>query len=57
MDRADLDLSGSVDLRDVRLLVNQWLWVGPPGAIDQDIAPDGVVNFTDFAELAQTCMK
>lgn len=53
IDRGDLDLSGDIDLRDVALLVDRWLWVGPPGAIDQDIAPDGVVDFLDFAAMVK----
>ena len=32
-------------------LAAQWLWVGPPAAIPQDITKDGTVNFHDFALL------
>ena len=53
IDRGDLDLSGDIDLRDVALLVDRWLWAGPPGEIDQDIAVDGVVNFLDLAAMVE----
>ena len=53
IDRGDLDLTGDIDLRDVALLVDRWLWVGPLGAVDQDITVDGVVNFLDLAAMVE----
>ena len=50
----DINSDGIVDGVDLRILTNQWL--GSPGDPSADIAPtptDGVVNFLDFANLAQ----
>ncbi|UCG49456.1 MAG: VCBS repeat-containing protein [Phycisphaerales bacterium] len=55
--RADFDLSGDVALGDLTRLAEQWLWVGSPGYVYEDITGDGVVNFPDFAQLAETFMK
>ena len=50
----DLNLSGTVDYLDVSTLADQWLQA--PSIPTADIAPnggDGIVNFKDFAVLAQ----
>lgn len=49
----DFDFSGSVDFTDLSILALQWLQ--PPGTPSADIAPsppDGIVNFLDYAVLA-----
>jgi hypothetical protein len=48
----DMNLDGRVDNADLMLMGEQWL--GAPGVPSADIAPepDGVVNFRDFAILA-----
>jgi hypothetical protein len=33
-------------------LSSNWLWSGPAGEIEEDIAPDGTVNLPDFARFA-----
>ncbi len=47
----DLYPSGQIDLRDVAVLANRWLWEGSEGSIPEDIVPDGIVNFKDFAAM------
>jgi hypothetical protein len=52
---ADFNNDYRVDFGDLLILADQWLQ--PPGTPSADIAPppngDGIVNFLDFAELAQ----
>ena len=43
--------NGKAGFDDLAGLAAQWLWVGPPGAVPQDITKDGTVNFHDFALL------
>ncbi len=54
----DLDNDMDVDYDDLSTLVDDWLGTGAGGA---DIAPanspDGVVNFVDFAKLAQNWLE
>jgi hypothetical protein len=47
----------SLDDLDLARLTEQWLWVGPAGSIPEDITGDGIVNFLDFAKLAENWMK
>jgi hypothetical protein len=48
-------MEGTVDFKDLGILIGQWLQ--SPGIPSADIAPspngDGIVNFLDFAVLAQ----
>ncbi len=50
---ADLNNDYSVDYEDLARLANEWLWTGQSGGIPEDIMQDGIVNFADFALLAQ----
>ncbi len=55
---SDITGEGDVDWADLRILAEQWLQ--PPGIPSADIAPepvDGIVNFLDFAVLAEDWMK
>jgi Peptidase C10 family/Sulfatase-modifying factor enzyme 1/Spi protease inhibitor len=47
----DLNGDGTVDVRDLAMLADQWLQ--PPGTPSADFMPDGMVNFLDFAVFAQ----
>jgi hypothetical protein len=55
----DFEPDCDVDLADLAVLVDQWLQ--PPGTPSADIAPqpngDGIVNFLDFALMAENWMK
>lgn len=53
----DLNWDFKVDFQDVLILTSQWLWVGSPGSIQQDIIADGVVNLPDFGGLAENWRK
>ena len=57
----DITGEGDVDISDLVRLTDKWLWTGTPGGIDEDIAPlsygDGIVNFKDFAVLAEEWLK
>lgn len=49
--RGDLDVDGTVDIADVRIMALEWL----SGGVLADIEPaggDGIVNLKDFAVLA-----
>ncbi|HUW19631.1 MAG TPA: Calx-beta domain-containing protein, partial [Sedimentisphaerales bacterium] len=48
----DFDGDGAVDCPDLKVLSDNWLWSGAPGANLRDIKPDGTVNFGDFAHCA-----
>ncbi|MHC4738452.1 MAG: SUMF1/EgtB/PvdO family nonheme iron enzyme [Planctomycetota bacterium] len=58
---SDITGEGDVDIDDLVRLTDKWLWTGTPGGIDEDIAPltygDGIVNFKDFAVLAEEWLK
>jgi hypothetical protein len=51
--QGDINNDTHVDLSDVVLLVERWLWTGDPGAIPEDISIDGDVNLRDFAIIAE----
>jgi hypothetical protein len=51
--QGDINNDTHVDLLDVALLVEQWLWTGDPGNIPEDISIDGYVNLKDFAIIAE----
>ena len=53
IDLADLDLSGEIDFGDIARLADEWLWVGLPGTVDEDIVVDGSVNFLDYVKVAE----
>jgi len=50
---ADLFFDGHIDGLDLAKLAKRWLWTGPQGGILEDITADGVVNWTDFVQLAK----
>jgi hypothetical protein len=55
---ADITGDGKVDLDDLKILIEQWLQ--SPGIPSADIAPsplDGIVNFLDFAVIAEHWLK
>ena len=55
-DVGDISDDGKVDFEDLAILANQWLQ--PPGTPSADIAlPYGIVDFLDFAKLAENWMK
>ena len=55
-DVGDISDDGKVDFEDLAILANQWLQ--PPGTLSADIAlPYGIVDFLDFAKLAENWMK
>jgi hypothetical protein len=49
--RVDLNGDGTVDVKDLAMLADQWLQ--PPGTPSADFVPDNTVNFLDFAIFAQ----
>ena len=49
----DLSSDGVVGDIDLIQLAEQWLWLGPPGQIREDMKEDGIVNYEDFSILAQ----
>jgi hypothetical protein len=51
--QGDINNDTHVDLSDVVLLVERWLWTGDPGDIPEDISMDGDVNLRDFAIIAE----
>jgi hypothetical protein len=51
--QGDINKDTHVDLSDVVLLVEQWLWSGDPGEIPEDISIDGDVDLRDFAIIAE----
>ena len=51
--QGDINNDTHVDLSDVVLLVEQWLWTGEPGSIQEDLYMDGDVNLRDFAIIAE----
>jgi hypothetical protein len=57
----DITGEGDVNYADLARIAEKWLWIGTPGSIDEDIAPepngDGRVDFLDFTLLAKNWMK
>lgn len=54
--KGDINGNGKVDFNDLKILADNWLGNGPTA----DIFPssgDGIINFLDFAELAQDWLK
>ena len=51
--QGDINNDTHVDLSDVVLLVERWLWTGDPGDIPEDIYMDGYVNLRDFSINAE----
>jgi hypothetical protein len=51
-DAADLSADRAIDVFDLALLMERWLWAGNPGSILEDIVEDGAVNLQDFAVIA-----
>lgn len=53
------DLNGDfqVDFEDVLLFARQWLWHGPASSIPEDIIADSIINFPDFAPIAQNWLE
>lgn len=49
----DMNSDDRVELDDLFLLLDCWLWVGDPGAILEDIIEDGYVNLEDFRAIAE----
>jgi hypothetical protein len=49
----DLYPSGQIDIRDIAVLSDRWLWQGSGGGIPEDIVPDGTVNFIDLAAMTE----
>ena len=49
---ADISANGTVDTPDLIQLADQWLWIGQPGQILEDLTEDGTVNYADFSILA-----
>ncbi len=56
---SDITSEGDVNFEDLKVLAEQWLQ--PPGTPSADLAPqpngDNIVNFLDFAKLAENWMK
>ncbi len=50
--RGDLNSDGTVEGIDLIQLADQWLWLGQPGQIREDISEDGSVNLDDFRILS-----
>jgi hypothetical protein len=54
--QGDFDEDCDVDMKDLKVLADQWLYSESPGVLSADIAPlpesDGMVNFLDFAVFA-----
>jgi hypothetical protein len=55
--KGDLNYDAKVDFDDLIRLADKWLWTGNAGSIAEDIVRDGIVNFADFAVLAEEWMK
>ena len=53
------DINGDckIDLEDLSRLTNQWLRICKPGSISEDINRDGLINFADYALLAESWMQ
>ena len=51
--QGDINNDTHVDLSDVVLLIERWLWTGEPGEIPEDISMDGDVDLRDFAIIAE----
>jgi hypothetical protein len=51
--QGDINKDTHVDLSDVVLLIEQWLWTGEPGNIPEDISIDGDVDMRDFTIIAE----
>ncbi len=49
----DLHVDDHVEMTDLMLLMEAWLWTGPAGCILEDIIEDGTVNLHDFRVLSQ----
>jgi hypothetical protein len=49
----DSDGDGDIDLLDMKVQADNWLWPGHPGDNPADPSCDGTVELTDFAELAR----
>ena len=47
---ADLNLDGQADYRDMKLLIEKWLYEAM--LLSEDLSRDGIVNFTDYAIFA-----
>ena len=58
--RGDIDLDDSVDFDDMTAMAESWLWTSDTcvyGINVSDVNRDGIVNFLDFALLAQNLYK
>jgi hypothetical protein len=54
----DIYRDGTVDANDVSMLAANWLLtVAPAGILDVDIVPDGIVNYGDFAAMADQWLE
>ena len=53
----DFDRSGIVDMNDLSQFVDYWLVNDPEQIADADYYPDGIVNFREFALLAENWLK
>ena len=51
--RGDINNDTYVNMEDIALLIDQWLWEGAYGGIPEDVYIDGRVNVNDFAIIAQ----
>ena len=49
----DLNFDNLVGIMDLMKITNDWLWVGEPGSILEDIVEDGVVNLKDFMVISE----
>jgi hypothetical protein len=49
----DLNLDGMVDVCDLDMFVDRWLVYRPSLDVAPAGAPDGIINFKDFAVFAE----
>ena len=55
--QSDINRDTHIDIEDLILLADQWLWTGVCGSIPEDIFEDGHVNLRDLAILAENWMS
>lgn len=51
--QGDINNDTHINLEDIVLLSDQWLWTGTCGSIPEDIFKDGCVNLKDFVIIAE----
>ena len=51
--QSDINKDTHVNLEDIVLLADKWLWRGTCGSVPEDIFEDGHVNLKDFVIIAE----